>query len=96
MLYLPIIEPEENFMRVLQSTSALLAITLTIVTSTSAFAVTDEQKKAIRANCETDFMAHCKGVKPVGIESFQCLVKNAPELTPACHAAVKDVDPSVE
>ncbi len=83
-------------MRSYRTACALLILPLTIAASTAAFAVTDDQKQALRANCRGDFIAHCRGVSPGGIEAFQCLAKNSQDLSAACHAAVKDVDPDVK
>ncbi|MBW8637781.1 hypothetical protein K1W69_11335 [Hoeflea sp. WL0058] len=83
-------------MRSCQTACALLFLPLAIAASTEAFAVTDDQKQALRANCRGDFIAHCRGVSPGGVEAFQCLAKNSQELSSACHAAVKDVDPDVK
>ena len=82
-------------MRSVQTACALLVLPLTIA-STSAFAVTDEQKASLRANCRGDFIAHCKGISPGGIEAFECLAKNSQELSSACHTAVQSVDPDVK
>jgi len=76
--------------------SALVLVAATMAASAgSAWAQmpTEEQKEALRNNCRGDFIAHCKGVSPGGIEAFDCLAKNEPSLSQACQAAVKAVDP---
>lgn len=70
--------------------TGILAIT---AASASAQMPTEAQKEALRSDCRSDFIAHCKGVSPGGIEAFDCLVKNESSLSEACQAAVKAVDP---
>ena len=53
-----------------------------------AGAPTQAQKDAIRAACQSDFMAKCRGVQPGGPEAFQCLQRNSAQLAPACRSAV--------
>ena len=83
-------------MRSFRNSCALLVLPLTIAFSTSALAVTDEQKASLRAHCRGDFIAHCKGISPGGVEAFECLAKNSQELSSACHTAVQSVDPDVK
>ena len=72
------------------STGAILAISATAATAQMP---TEAQKEALRSDCRSDFIAHCKGVSPGGIKAFDCLVKNESSLSEACQAAVKAVDP---
>lgn len=53
-----------------------------------ASAPTQAQRDAIRAACQSDFMAKCRGVQPGGAEAFQCLQRNSSQLAPACRSAV--------
>lgn len=53
-----------------------------------ASAPTQAQRDAIRAACQSDFMAKCRGVQPGGAEAFQCLQRNSAQLAPACRSAV--------
>ncbi len=80
------------------STATILAAgALTaFLATTTAYAVTDAEKAALRANCRSDFIAHCKGVSPGGVDAFKCLDKNYDSLAPACQTAVKAVDPKAK
>ncbi|MEW6450718.1 MAG: hypothetical protein AB1490_08735 [Pseudomonadota bacterium] len=53
-----------------------------------AGAPTQAQRDAIRAACQSDFMAKCRGIQPGGAEAFQCLQRNSAQLAPACRSAV--------
>lgn len=55
---------------------------------------TDEQKSAIRAQCRSDYEAHCASVPPGGLASLQCLQKNIASLSPSCQTAVRAVEPA--
>lgn len=46
------------------------------------------QRNAIKQNCRSDYMSYCSSVPPGGKASFQCLEKNAANLSPACKQAV--------
>jgi hypothetical protein len=70
-------------------TGAISAVTASAQTATEA------QKEALRSHCRSDFLAHCEGVPPGGVEAFECLVKNEASLSETCQAAVKAVDPEV-
>lgn len=59
-------------------------------------AATDEQKAALKSDCRSDFIAHCRGVKPGGIPAFECLSKNVDSLSSSCQTAVKAVDPEAK
>ncbi len=47
-----------------------------------------EELSAIRSNCRSDFMSHCSGVQPGGVEALQCLKRNSAQLSAACQGAV--------
>ncbi len=49
---------------------------------------TTQQRNAIRAACRSDFVSHCSGVQPGGTKAFQCLQRNAAQLSAACKSAV--------
>jgi hypothetical protein len=51
------------------------------------------QVEAIRSTCRSDFVSHCLGVQPGGREALECLASHAPQLSPACGAAVSAVAP---
>jgi len=53
-----------------------------------ASAPTQQQRDAIRAACQSDFMSRCRGVQPGGAEAPQCLQRNSAQLAPACRSAV--------
>jgi hypothetical protein len=76
--------------------AAVLGVVMLGLVSMPAGAVTDEQKEALRTDCRSDFIAHCKGVSPGGMEAFECLAKNVDSLSMACQGAVKAVDPKAE
>jgi hypothetical protein len=49
---------------------------------------TQAQQSAIRANCRSDYTAHCSSV-PSGRPSLMCLQEHVDELSPTCQKAVK-------
>ena len=59
-------------------------------------APTDAQRSAIRAQCRSDYEAHCASVPPGGMASLQCLQKNMSSLSPGCQSAVRAVEAPVE
>src|ERR1700723_4403406 len=73
--------------------AALLTALATIACATPAFsqAPTDAQRSAIRAECRSDYEAHCAGVPPGGMASLQCLQKNMSSLSSSCQSAVRAV-----
>ena len=52
---------------------------------------TEAQLDAIKANCRSDFMSNCWGVKRGGVEAMQCLKEHMSSLSPGCQKAVKAV-----
>jgi hypothetical protein len=78
-----------------QKTASLAWIaTVTFVVATPAFsqAPTDAQRSAIRAECRSDYQAHCASIPPGGMASLQCLQKNMSSLSPGCQSAVRAVE----
>lgn len=71
----------------------LSLVTVGIAIATPAFsqAPTDAQRSAIRAECRSDYQAHCASVPPGGMASLQCLQKNMSSLSSGCQSAVRAV-----
>src|ERR1700760_3412511 len=66
--------------------------TIAFIAATPAFSqVTDAQRSAVRAQCRSDYEAHCADVPPGGAASLQCLQKNMSSLAPGCQSAVRAV-----
>jgi hypothetical protein len=53
-------------------------------------------RSAIRAQCRSDYEAHCASIPPGGAASLQCLQQNISGLSSGCQAAVRAVEPSTE
>lgn len=70
------------------------AIAATFMVTTPAFsqAPTDAQRSAIRAQCRSDYEAHCASIPPGGAASLQCLQKNMSSLSQGCQGAVRAVE----
>src|SRR3984885_7175839 len=69
-----------------------LAITIfLVVTPAFSQAPTDAQRAAIRAECRSDYQAHCASIPPGGMASLQCLQKNMSSLSSGCQSAVRAV-----
>jgi hypothetical protein len=62
----------------------------------SAQGPSEAQREAVKAQCRSDYMAHCASVPPGGEASLQCLAKNMSSLSPSCQSAVRAVEASVE
>src|SRR6201986_3459248 len=71
--------------------STALFTTAAFTTAALAQAPTDAQRAAIKAQCRSDYMAHCSSVPPGGAASLQCLEKNEAKLSAACEKAVAAV-----
>ena len=75
--------------------AALWMLTLSagtaVATSAYSQAPTDAQRTAIRAECRSDYEAHCASVPPGGMASLQCLQKNMSGLSSGCQSAVRAV-----
>jgi hypothetical protein len=71
----------------------MLMVTAGIAIATPAYsqAPTDAQRSAIRAECRSDYEAHCASVPPGGMASLQCLQKNMTSLSSGCQSAVRAV-----
>jgi hypothetical protein len=75
----------------------LLAVTLCMaVTPAFSQAPTDAQRAAIRAECRSDYQAHCASIPPGGMASLQCLQQNMSSLSPGCQGAVRAVEAPAE
>src|ERR1700734_3475323 len=64
---------------------------IAIATPAYSQAPTDAQRSAIRAECRSDYEAHCASVPPGGMASLQCLQKNMSSLSSSCQSAVRAV-----
>jgi Cysteine rich repeat len=74
-----------------------LAVTLFMaVTPAFSQAPTDAQRAAIRAQCRSDYQAHCSSIPPGGMASLQCLQQNMSSLSPGCQGAVRAVEAPAE
>ena len=72
--------------------ASLAGASLLIASAAFAQAPTDAQRAAIRAQCRSDYEAHCASVPPGGLESLQCLQKNMSSLSSPCQSAVRAVE----
>ena len=75
---------------------ALIMITACAAATPVFSQVTDVQRSAIRAQCRSDYEAHCASVPPGGAASLQCLQKNMSSLAPGCQSAVRAVEAAAE
>lgn len=75
---------------------ALIMITACAAATPVFSQVTDAQRSAIRAQCRSDYEAHCASVPPGGAASLQCLQKNMSSLAPGCQSAVRAVEAAAE
>ncbi len=50
--------------------------------------VSQAEISAVKANCRSDYMAHCMSVRPGGKEALQCLQSHLDSLTGTCKGAV--------
>src|SRR6478609_296260 len=69
----------------------LLAVAI-FATAAGAQAPSQAQRDAIKAQCRSDYMAHCSSVPPGGEASLQCLQKNMSSLSSSCQSAVRAVE----
>ena len=69
-------------------------LTVAAIFATAAFAQAPSlaQRDAIKAQCRSDYMAHCSSVPPGGEASLQCLQKNMSSLSSSCQSAVRAVE----
>lgn len=70
---------------------SLAAASIAIATPAFSQAPTDAQRSAIRAECRSDYQAHCASIPPGGMASLQCLQKNMSSLSSGCQSAVRAV-----
>jgi hypothetical protein len=71
---------------------AALAATFMVTSPALCQAPTDAQRSAIRAQCRSDYEAHCASIPPGGAASLQCLQENMSSLSPPCQSAVRAVE----
>jgi len=69
----------------------LVTVGIAIATSARSQAPTDAQRSTIRAECRSDYEAHCASIPPGGMASLQCLQKNMSSLSSGCQNAVRAV-----
>jgi cysteine rich repeat protein len=70
----------------------LLTVAAIFATAAFAQAPSQAQRDAIKAQCRSDYMAHCSSVPPGGEASLQCLQKNMSSLSSSCQSAVRAVE----
>jgi len=80
----------------LRHVPALFA-TAAVAMATSAFAQgpSEAQRAAVKAQCRSDYMAHCSSVTPGGKEALECLAQHMSSLSSGCQEAVKAVEAAV-
>jgi hypothetical protein len=69
----------------------MVTVGIAIATPARSQAPTDAQRSAIRAECRSDYEAHCASIPPGGMASLQCLQKNMSSLSSGCQSAVRAV-----
>jgi hypothetical protein len=75
---------------------SVATVGIAIATPAYSQAPTDAQRSAIRAECRSDYEAHCASVPPGGMASLQCLQKNMSSLSSGCQSAVRAVEAPAE
>jgi hypothetical protein len=75
---------------------SLASVGIVLATPAYSQAPTDAQRSAIRAECRSDYEAHCASVPPGGMASLQCLQKNMSSLSSGCQSAVRAVESPAE
>src|SRR5215469_17043505 len=68
--------------------AALVAAALGLAHAASAQRPSEEQIAAIRAECRSDYIAHCAGVPPGGAQALACLREHLASVSPDCQQAV--------
>src|SRR5580692_6234566 len=76
--------------------ASMAAILFAAATPACAQAPTDAQRSAIRAQCRSDYQAHCASIPPGGMASLQCLQQNMSSLSSGCQSAVRAVEAPAE
>jgi hypothetical protein len=69
----------------------LAAATFATAAPGFAQAPSQAQRDAIKAQCRSDYMAHCSSIPPGGEASLQCLQQNMSSLSSGCKSAVQAV-----
>jgi hypothetical protein len=72
--------------------AAIAAAMFAVAVPAFSQAPTDAQRKAIRSQCRSDYIAHCANVPPGGAASLQCLQNNMSNLSSSCQSAVRAVE----
>jgi len=74
-----------------------LFVTAAVTMAGSAFAQgpSEAQRAAVKAQCRSDYMAHCSSVTPGGKEALECLAQHMSSLSSGCQEAVKAVEAAV-
>lgn len=79
-----------------QMSALLVTAVVTMATSALAQGPSEAQRAAVKAQCRSDFMAHCSSVTPGGKEALECLAQHMSSLSSGCQEAVKAVEAAVE
>jgi hypothetical protein len=74
-----------------------LFVSAAVTMAGSAFAQgpSEAQRAAVKAQCRSDYMAHCSSVTPGGKEALECLAQHMSSLSGGCQEAVKAVEATV-
>ncbi len=76
------------YRRTARRTLALSGLLTALALGAAHAQVTQAQIGAVKANCRSDYMAHCMSVRPGGKEALQCLQSHLASLTGTCKSAV--------
>ena len=74
----------------------LAAATLAMPMPALSQGPSEAQRAAVKAQCRSDYIAHCSDVTPGGAAALQCLQKNMASLSASCQSAVRAVEASVQ
>jgi hypothetical protein len=74
-------------------TGVFLAASVVLSGQALAQQPSQEQISAVRASCRSDFISHCSGVRPGGVDALRCLQRNLGGLSASCRTAVSAVIP---
>jgi hypothetical protein len=86
----------DTLRRALALCPLLAAATLAMPMPAFSQGPTEAQRAAVKAQCRSDYIAHCSDVTPGGAAALQCLQKNMASLSASCQSAVRAVEASVE
>ena len=64
----------------------LVAAAVTMAGSAFAQGPSEAQREAVKAQCRSDYMAHCSSVTPGGKEALECLAQHMSSLSGGCQA----------